>query len=125
MEELQVIETTSGRQFKPWATKDDLQSIVSGLDKHYTRTQTVTTVTTDTTLQADGWSGWAAINTGEAVATVNGIVLDPSGAISGVDFTVSEPNVVCTDNITVTFGAGSNPGVTVIRVYYAEVQEGE
>ena len=125
MEELQVIETTSGRQFKPWATKDDVQEVVSGLDKQYTKTQTVTTVTTDTTFQADGWSGWAAINTGEAVATVNGIVLDPFGTISGVDFTASEPNVVCTDDITVTFGAGGNPSVTVIRVYYAEVQEGE
>ena len=28
MEELQVIETTSGRQFKPWATNDDLQAAV-------------------------------------------------------------------------------------------------
>ena len=28
MEELQVIETTEGRQFKPWATKDDLQAAV-------------------------------------------------------------------------------------------------
>ena len=29
MEELQVIETTSGRQFKPWATKDDMQDPAS------------------------------------------------------------------------------------------------
>ena len=29
MEELQVIETTSGRQFKPWATKDDVQDPAS------------------------------------------------------------------------------------------------
>ena len=28
MEELQVIETTSGRKFKPWATNDDLQAAV-------------------------------------------------------------------------------------------------
>ena len=28
MEELQVIETTSGRQFKPWVTNDDLQAAV-------------------------------------------------------------------------------------------------
>ena len=27
MEELQVIETTSGRQFKPWASKEDVQAI--------------------------------------------------------------------------------------------------
>ena len=29
MEELRVIETTSGRQFKPWATKDDVQDPAS------------------------------------------------------------------------------------------------
>lgn len=29
MEELQVIETTTGRQFKPWATKDDVQDPAS------------------------------------------------------------------------------------------------
>lgn len=29
MEEIQVIETTSGRQFKPWATKDDVQDPAS------------------------------------------------------------------------------------------------
>ena len=60
MEELQVIETTSGRQFKPWASKEDVQEVVSGLDKQYTKTQTVTTVTTDTTFQAviSGLVGW-------------------------------------------------------------------
>lgn len=125
MEELQAIETTTGREFKPWATKDDLQAAVSSLDKHYTMSQTVITVTTDTTIQADGWSGWAAINEGEAVATVNGITLDPMGAISGVDFTACEPNVTSSDDIVVTFGAGTNPSVTVIRIYYTEVQEGE
>lgn len=32
MEELQVIETTSGRQFKPWASREDVAEIRSDIN---------------------------------------------------------------------------------------------
>ena len=92
MEELQVIETTSGRQFKPWASREDVQAIkqetVQAVVQAVQDPASVTAVTSEI---ASGKAAIAsAINAkgGEASATESFSELadDITYTISGEDF---------------------------------------
>ena len=117
MEELQVIETTSGRQFKPWATKDDVQDPAS-----------VTAITSE--IASGKQAIAAAINAkgGEASATesfselAQDIQDTPTSGVLSSGIVQSEPfkflDYVCRQ-VAYPFTEIDDDSVTVINKGYA------
>lgn len=81
-------------------------------------------ITQDTVLSPSDYGGWQAANIGDTAVTINGVLLDPAGALAGVDYTQLPPNVRWEDAITIRFSRplGSNPRVVVTRLKYNEIK---
>lgn len=79
-------------------------------------------ITADTVLSPADYGGWQVVNIGDTAVTVNSVLLDPAGALAGVDYTQLPPNVRWDDAITIRFSRplGRNPRVVVTRLKYNE-----
>lgn len=81
--------------------------------------QKVELITQNTILVAEDFSGWQCINQGDTVATVNGVVLDPSGSVIGLDYTNLDPSVIWDESIKIIFsGTGTDPKIVITRLKY-------
>lgn len=92
--------------------------------KYIVKTQTLT-VTDNATFSPEDFGGWSAVNTGNVPAIVDGILLDPAGALAGVDYTTLPPNVVWGKAITIRFTSSGNKQVILTRLKYSEYKEEE
>lgn len=93
--------------------------------KYIAKTQTLT-VTSNTTFPPEEFGGWSAVNTGNVPAIVDGMLLDPAGALAGVDYTTLSPNVVWGKAITIRFTSSTgNKQVILTRLKYSEYKEEE
>lgn len=93
--------------------------------KYLVKTQTLT-VTSNTTFPPEDFGGWSAVNTGDVPVIVDGILLDPAGALAGVDYTTLPPNVVWSKAITIRFtSSAGNKQVILTRLKYSEEKEEE
>ena len=77
-------------------------------------------ITSNTSVSAADFGGWQAVNIGDTPCTVDGVQLDPNGAVIGLDFTNLPPNVMWEDNINIRFvePIGTNPRVVLTRLKY-------
>lgn len=91
--------------------------------KYLVKTQTLT-VTDNATFSPEDFGGWSAVNTGNVPAIVDGILLDPAGALAGVDYTTLHPDVIWSKPITIRFVASTgNRQVILTRLKYSRVNE--
>lgn len=91
--------------------------------KYLVKTQTLT-VTDNATFSPEDFGGWSAVNTGNVPAIVDGILLDPAGALAGVDYTNLHPDVIWSKPITIRFVASTgNRQVILTRLKYSRVNE--
>ena len=91
--------------------------------KYLVKTQTLT-VTDNATFSPEDFGGWSAVNTGDVPAIVDGILLDPAGALAGVDYTNLHPDVIWSKTITIRFVAPiGNRQVILTRLKYSRVNE--
>lgn len=82
-------------------------------------------ITADTVLSPADYGGWQVVNIGDTAVTVNSVLLDPAGALAGVDYTQLPPNVIWEEAISIRFSRplGSNPRVAVTRLKYELIDE--
>lgn len=81
------------------------------------------TITDNVSLPPEDFGGWSIVNTGDVIATVNGVELDPAGAIIGIDYTNLPPNIIWSESINIRFDAnttGTNPKLILTRIKYTE-----
>ena len=91
--------------------------------KYLVKTQTLT-VTDNSTFSPEDFGGWSAVNTGNVPAIVDGILLDPAGALAGVDYTTLHPDVIWSKPITIRFVSTiGNRQVILTRMKYSKVIE--
>ena len=69
-------------------------------------------IDSNTQIQPDKFSGWLAINTGTAQATVNGYPLAPT---EGLDFTSIDPNCIWGSPITIALQTGASVRITLLQ----------
>lgn len=79
-------------------------------------------ITTNTSVSAADFGGWQAANIGDTPCIVDGVLLDPTGAIIGIDFTKLLPNVVWESDINIRFvePIGTNPRIVLTRLKYTK-----
>lgn len=83
-------------------------------------------ITENKTFPPEKYGGWSLVNIGDVPLSVNGIILDPAGAVIGVDYTTLPPNVTWSDNISIRFlSSGGNPRAILTRLEYSEIEEKE
>lgn len=91
--------------------------------KYLAKTKT-RVVTDNTIITPEDFGGWSALNTGDTIAYVNDVPLDPNGPVVGLDFTVITPDVIWGEDITVRFDAvnpGVNPRVVLTFIKYTSI----
>lgn len=81
-------------------------------------------ITENTTIPPEDFGGWQVINTGDTIATVNGVKLDPNGATVGLSFTDLPPEVIWSEDIKIVFETlVTVKQVVLTRIKYTPVTE--
>ena len=74
-------------------------------------------ITANTTVRAEGYGGWLAVNVGEGNAIVDGYTIEPG---EGLDFTSLQPDVIWDSPISIVLETGGI--IRLTRLMYKEIK---